>query len=494
MIKYPSTLAYLALVLLISSCVRQTPWVAQAPAGAAYCQIDRAGESIIPNGRIIKPAGKSIVTAPHPYGLVLSPDGTIAVTANSGNAPFSITVIRNFAGPGEPQVRQIPEGANNQEGILESVFMGLAITPDNRYVFVAGGQSNKIFKFDLETGKKIDSLRCGVVDGDRDYTQGYIGDMILSRDGARLYALDQIGFRLMVIDAQTLKLLHNIPTGRYPFGITLSPDGRSLYVANVGIFEYKPLNNLDPKNLKGTASDFVTSGYNTPDMREGYKKGKLDVPGLGDPNSPEGFSVWKYNLGEQPKVSKKIKTGFLVGDLVDGVPAVGGASPNSLVATDRYVFVSNGNNDCISAIDFVKDTVVKNIFLKPDPRLGGFRGVIPFGLALSPDRKQLYVAESGVNALGVVDAEKLEVLGHIPTGWFPSKVAVTPDGKKLLVTSAKGYGSGPNGGKNWQEGPEGHYVGGLMKGLLSVIEVPNAEQLKAHTAEVVRQNYAFARQ
>lgn len=486
------SLLTILLIFLLAACTRKNPWVAQAPAGAQYCQINRDGESIIPNGRIIKPAGKSVFTAPHPYGLVLSPDGKVAVTANSGNAPFSISVIRNFGGNAQPEVRQIPEGANNQEGILESVFMGLAITPDNRFVFVAGGQSNKIFKFDLQTGRKIDSLKCGVMDGDRDYTHGYIGDMILSKDGTRLYALDQIGFRLLVVDAQNLKLLHNIPTGRYPFGVTLSPDGQSLYVANVGIFEYKPLNNLDPKNLKETAADFPTSGFNTPEMREGYKKGKLDVPGLGDPNTPEGFSVWKYNLSEKPALSKKIKTGFLVGDLVDGVPAVGGASPNSLVATERYVFVSNGNNDCISVIDFVKDTVVKNIFLKPDARLGGFRGVIPFGLAISPDRKQLFVAESGINAVGVIDAEKLEVLGHIPTGWFPSKVAVTPDGKKLLVTSAKGLGSGPNGGKNWKDGPEGHYVGGLMKGLFSVIDMPNAEQLKAHTTEVIRQNYQFA--
>ena len=184
MIKHRLRLAYLAIALIFAACTRQSPWVAQAPAAAQYCQIDKTGESIIPNGRIIKPAGKSIVTAPHPYGLVLSPDGKVAVTANSGNAPFSITVIRNFDGNGEPQVKQIPEGANNQEGILESVFMGLAITPDNRYVFVAGGQSNKIFKFDLNSGKKVDSLRCGVKDGDRDYSHGYIGDMNRSTNRA----------------------------------------------------------------------------------------------------------------------------------------------------------------------------------------------------------------------------------------------------------------------------------------------------------------------
>ena len=42
-----------------------------------------------------------------------------------------------------------------------------------------------------------------------------------------------------------------------------------------------------------------------------------------------------------PEVIAKTKTGHLVGDLVEGIPAVGGASPNSLVATDAYVFVRN---------------------------------------------------------------------------------------------------------------------------------------------------------
>ena len=50
------------------------------------------------------------------------------------------------------------------------------------------------------------------------------------------------------------------------------------------------------------------------------------------------------------KVIAKIKTGHLVGAMVEGIPAVGGSSPNSIVATDEFVFVSNGTNDNISVI------------------------------------------------------------------------------------------------------------------------------------------------
>lgn len=488
---------YLFLFLLLASIFacssdQQSLWTVAAPAGERQCQINPNGETIIPNGRIIQPYGKTVKVAPHPYGLTLSHDGSIAVTANSGTRPFSISILKNIQ-TGNPTVTQIPDGPMNDEGILESVFMGLAITPDNQSVYVAGGQSNKIFQFDLNTGAKLDSIDCAVVDGERDFRHGYIGDLLLSSDGSRLYAIDQIGFRLLVVDTKSKSILQNVPTGRYPFGLCFSEKENALYVANVGMFEYSFLNQLDSADLKGTAADFPTSGFNTQEMREGYKKGGLDVPGLGDPNVPESFSVWKISLEGQPHVSKKIKTGFLVGELVEGIPAVGGASPNSLVASDKYIFVSNGNNDCISVIDFERDTVVKNIFLKPDPRMGSFRGVIPFGLTLSPDQKRLYVAEAGVNAVGVIDAENLEVLGHIPTGWFPSKLKVSPDGKQLIVANAKGFGSGPNGGKTYQETPAGTYIGSLMNGTVSIMDVPNDEQLKTLTQQVVDNNFRFAK-
>jgi hypothetical protein len=190
-------------------------------------------------------------------------------------------------------------------------------------------------------------------------------------------------------------------------------------------------------------------------------------------------------------VTAKIKTGFLVGEMIEDFPAVGGASPNSLVASEKYLFVSNGNNDCISMIDLAADSVLTNIMLTPDQRLGHLRGVIPFGLALSPDRKRLFVAESGINAVGVIDTENLEVLGHIPSGWFPSKLKVSNDGRHLIVANAKGFGSGPNGGPAFEAGPEGTYVGSLMKGYVSIFPIPEEQDLEVQTKKVIHNNFRF---
>ncbi len=463
-------------------------FVMSAPAGSEYTHIDRtsAGKTVLPNGRYITPRGRQIETAPHPYGLLLSPDGNTVITANSGTSPFSISILRDVFGA-TPTVRQIPEGNRTNNGILEACFMGLAISPDNKLVYVAGGQTNKIFMFDLATNEPAGAINCALKTATNNYQHGYIGDMALTRDGKTLFALDQIGFRLMVIDVATKKILHNIPTGRYPFGITLSPDEKTAYVANVGVFEYKPFSDLDRKDLKRTGHAFPSTKYGSKQMRDGDEK--AGVPALGDPNAPEAFSVWSISLGDQPTVTARIKTGFLVGQMVDDFPAVGGSSPNSVVATEQYVFVSNGNNDCVSVIDVKTNAVVKTIALSPDVRLGKLRGLIPFGLALSPDSKRLYVAEAGINAVAVVDVPTLTVTGHLPTGWFPSKLKVSADGKKLVVANAKGFGSGPNGGASFKLGTKGSYIGNLMNGTVSVMDIPADADLATETKHVIENNF-----
>lgn len=466
-------------------------WIISAPAGSEFTKIDKTGKTIIPNGRFITPAGKSIVTAPHPFGLTLSPDGNIAVTANSGINPLSITIVRNILSD-NPEVQQIPPGPSTDKGVLASVFMGLAISPDNQTVYVAGGQENKIFLFNLKTGQKTDSIDCSFVSSEFDYSHGYIGDMKLSEDGKKLYAVDQIGFRMLILDTETLTLKHSVPVGRYPFGINLSPNEKKVYVANVGMFEYSRIKTADGKFK---SIDYPAFAFGSKEMREGIKNDTITIPGLGDPNTIEAFSIFAINVedSEKPKVVAKIKTGHLVGSIIEGIPAVGGSSPNSIVATDEFVFVSNGTNDNISVISIEKDTVIHTIYLKPDERIRQFRGVIPFGLALSPDYKRLYVAESGINAVAVINVSDFRVMGHIPTGWFPSKLEVSNDGKKLIIANAKGYGSGPNGGEAFERRNEGSYIGSLMKGTIQIVDIPQDEQLQEMTNQVVSNNFLFTK-
>ena len=480
-------------LIISSSCSQlasQKLKVVSSPSGSLYTQIDKSGKTVIPNGRFLTPYGKSVEVAPHPFGLTLSADGSVAVTANSGTSPISISIIKNLRSD-HPTVLQVPPGPGTDKGVLASVFMGLAVSPDNKIVYVAGGQENKIYLFSVDSGEKLDSIDCSVSVNGELTPDGYIGDMKLSKDGRYLYAVDQMLFRLIVIDTHQKKIIGSARTGRYPFGVILSRDEQKVYVANVGMFEYSKIGNIEAEKDYKNALDFPAFGFGSEEMKKGTKIGALDIPGLGDPNVPESFSVWSFSVKDpsKPEIQAKIKTGVLVGETIEGIPAVGGSSPNSLAVTDRYVFVSNGTNDNVSVIDIVHDTIAAEIPLKLHQAVKQFRGVIPFGLAMSPDQKRLYVAEAGVNAIGVIDVPTLKVVGHIPAGWFPSKLEVTPDGKTLVVSNAKGFGSGPNGGKDFQEGKSGSFIGNLMKGTISVMEIPSDKKLAALTKQVVANNY-----
>lgn len=481
-------------------------WIVSVPADSNYCEIFDNNTAIIPNGRYVTPKGKIIKTTPHPYGLKLSPNGKIAVTANSGTNPISINIIKNIDSD-NPEVIQIPKGYETDKGILASVFMGLAFSQDSKIVYVSGGHENKIYLFSTENGDKIGEISCKYKDNENDFTDGYIGDMTITKNGKNIYVLDQINFRIVKIDVEKKSIIQNIPTGRYPFGINLTKDEKYLNVANVGMYEYKLIKGLSEKRIKELGLDYPTSSFDSEEAKNGYQviKGKdtLIIEGLGEKNTPESFSVWSYEISSNNvKLLNKTKTGFLVGEKIEGIPAIGGSSPNSLVSNDKYLFVSNGSNDCISVIDYKVGKELTRIFIKPDVRLSKYRGVIPFGLEISKDNKYLFVAESGINAVGVIDIDKspenMKVLGHIPTGWFPSKIQVSNDGKKLIVTSAKGFGSGANGGAefdkiNTSEKYKGRssYVGGLMNGIVTVFDIPNAKELEEDTKKVIENNFKF---
>jgi len=70
----------LVLILILASCNnKNTVSTLQVPGMDRYCKIDIGGESIIPNGRVVKPWGEFIRIAPDPFGLALSPDGSLAL-------------------------------------------------------------------------------------------------------------------------------------------------------------------------------------------------------------------------------------------------------------------------------------------------------------------------------------------------------------------------------------------------------------------------------
>ena len=200
----------------------------------------------------------------------------------------------NYLQSNDPSVRQVPPGTTTDKGVLASVFMGLAISPDNKIVYVAGGKQNKIYLFSVDSGAKLDSVDCSVSENGEPALHGYIGDMTMSKDGHYLYAVDQMLFRMIVIDTRQKKIIASAKTGRYPFGIILSPNADKVYVANVGMFEYSKLGTIEADKDYKKALDFPAFDYGSREMKKGTRIGSLDIPGLGDPNVTESFPCGRF--------------------------------------------------------------------------------------------------------------------------------------------------------------------------------------------------------
>ena len=490
----------------------------QAPAGILKASniLSAGAGPVLPNGRMLTPRGRHVRVAAHPYGLALSPDGQTLVASCNGTEPFAVSIITGLkeANGAPPSLQQIKADrsryrgkkiADDDDDEFRSVFMGVAIAPDNRTLYASSGNQGVVFVFDLREGRRRATIELNA----GGYANSFLGALALSRDGSRLYVLDQANYRLVVVDPLRQAVLESLPTGRAPFSIALAPDEKRVFVTNAGVFRYSLVEGYDAKNPKGTGLSFPPYGFPSREAEVGVTAEGKVVPGLGDPNHPDAASVWSYAIGGDGrlKVAGRTKTGRLIGETVGGQRVVGASSPSGVVAGSRYIFVSNANNDSVTVIEAEKSQVVANIDLNifnevidrqrragasltaaQIQTLSRLRGQIPFGLALSPDERRLYVAEAGINAVAVIDTSSLRVIGHIPTAWFPSQVAVSGDGRTLYVASAKGYGSGPNGGPNFKLGPEGTSVAALQKGVVSIIDIPTDRQLGAETWQVIRNN------
>jgi DNA-binding beta-propeller fold protein YncE len=451
--------------------------ILEVPGVNQYCKIDQQGVSVLPSGRFVRPAGKFVRITHDPFGLSISPDGKKAITLHDG----VITLIDLSS---MDAIRIPSYDKKIVSPLKEGSFLGVAFASDSKTVYLSGGDNGSIIIYDTEKLQRLDSLTLnGKVNG-KDYEDSFTSDLLLNETNNELLALDRGNFRLVRIDLTSKKITASIPAGRQPFGLALSPDKKTAFVANVGMYAYPLIKGATPKNVDSIMITRHPYGDNSKESIEGTVVEGREIPGVGSPLSPEAMSVFTIDLATNNIISK-FKTGYQIGQMIEGAEVVGGASPNSVAVCNQFAYVTNATNDNVTIIDYKNNKLLGDMPITADKRIDAYRGLLPFGICLSKDEKTLFVALLGFNAVAVIDVPTKTTKGLIPTGWGPSRVRLSADEKELYITSCRGLGAGPNGGKGFVKPPQGTYIGDIQLGLFQKLPVPDAERLAQYTRQVI---------
>lgn len=385
------------------------------------------GPRRLPTGRVLDPAGVTRPIGQMPLGMAPSPSGTRLVLLLGGWREHGLQIVDR-----DGQVRQtIPQAA---------AFVGLAFSRFGTSLYASGGNTDVAYRYRWvdDTAALADSIvlapRAPKADGTR-----YPAGIALSGDGRTLYVAENLADSLAVVDVATRTVVQRLATGRYPYGVAVAPDG-VVFVSNWGA---------------STLSVFTPAG------------------------------------------EKRLSPG--------AAAITAGRHPSALLlnADGTRLFVASGSTDRVTVVDTRARKVVATLF--DPPPSGPDEGTTPNALALSTDGTRLFVAEADANAVAVFDlrAETADVAGaagddrlagRIPAGWYPTAIAVLND--TLLVANGKGAGTGPNPegpqpgrSRGLRNAPDTNYTLGQIRGSMTILPVgrPGLD-LATLTTRVVRAN------
>jgi YVTN family beta-propeller protein len=91
--------------------------------------------------------------------------------------------------------------------------VGIRLTQDGKYAFVALGPANRVAVIDAKTFEVEKYLLVGQ----------RVWQMAFTPDQKQLYTTNGVSNDVSVIDVETLKVTKSIPVGAYPWGVAIAP-------------------------------------------------------------------------------------------------------------------------------------------------------------------------------------------------------------------------------------------------------------------------------
>jgi YVTN family beta-propeller protein len=202
-----------------------------------------------------------------------------------------------------------------------------------------------------------------------------------------------------VIDTAKNEVVKTITVGPFPYGVTVTPNGRYAYInvgTNVAVID--TAHNMVAAMIDVGAAP--TQVGVTPDGRFAYVTKPL-----------------ANNVSVIDTATNKVFT---------TIEDVASAAGIAVAPNGKFVYATNSVFNAISVIDTAKNEVVETITPVGDN---------PVFLALTPDGRFAYVTNAISNTVSVISTAKNKVVATIDVETFPAGVAISPHGTRAYVTN-----------------------------------------------------------
>ncbi len=267
-----------------------------------------------------------------------------------------------------------------------------------------------------------------------------------------LLVLEKAQNTLVIVDPDSLKIVARVPVGNDPHEVAVSEDGRTAYVSNYG---------------------GGPGGYNTIAVVDLVEQKALEPIDLGALRAPHGLTFASGKLYFTAEAAKVVGRYDPATHKIDWVMGTGQNRTHMvIVAKDlKTVFTSNVSSGTISVIQQVEmqgpgprgpgrgpsgpPLGPGRGGLPPDGRGPGGRGPggrgapdwnitdIPVGRGsegfdLTPDGKELWVANAQDHTISIIDVAERKVVDTIPSTGAANRLKISPDGKFVFVSDMDG--------------------------------------------------------
>ena len=434
------------------------------------------GSWVVSSGQIITPAGtqvdlgirvraKAIALNPNPKthsAAVL----TMGTSASDGNGAVEVfdtntgVILQNY----------IPLGGTDPSGSYSGIEYSadgtlLVFSQDSSNVTIASVNTDGLLSDDAQVNVPANSsfiacfpnsppgayaVPCGTF-----YTPStsYPGGLAVSRDGKSAYALLNQNDTLTQIDLTAKTQGTQVRVGNAPHSVLIDSKGTTAYVSNEG-------------GRAATDAD---------------------------------FQIWSAGteIVADPVVGAAITGTVSVVDLSSMTVAAnistGGLHPTGMTFYGKYLLVANTYSDTISVIDTATNEVAWTINIGLPIGVPGegqpAYGAAPDSIAVDANRGVAYVALYNANAIGVVNLSqhaKNPVMGMIPVAYAPSSVVLDAANNTLIVANDKGIGTRDSYECDYNVCD---YNTHQDNGTVSLVPVPDSEQLAAMSKQVFQYNH-----